>query len=147
MPEPTSRRRRVVVPIAVAAIVAAAVVTIIGAMAVGGEDSSSLERARALVADPGRFDSGEEAATTLARVAQHLNDAVRDCTAAGDPVDRCEALSAASGYAQVLAVRTLTCTAPGRFEARTGMSTLLDLVARAGGTPDDPPDIPRLPEC
>lgn len=96
--------------------------------------------------DADRFDTGIEAGETLARVSQHLERAIEDCR--GDDLGRqCQALSAAFGYTQVLAARVLACTAPGRYEARTGLMRYLTQVSALDPTSETMPDPPPLPSC
>jgi len=133
----------VVVVVAIGAVVAALVV-------LTRDDRSSLDRAIALVdADEDHDGTGLEAGETLARVAQHLEDAVAQCRSdAGDGRDsRCTALAAALGYSQVLAAWVLDCTDPGRHEARTRLAAYLDAVAEVDADDRETPRPPRLPGC
>lgn len=111
-----------------------------------GSDQAPLEKALAIARDDSDFDSGPEAGESLARIAQHIEDAIDRCDVEVEGT-RCDALRVASGYAQVLAVQVLQCTAPGRFEARAGTLDLLveidDLEPDASDTPEPPP----LPDC
>lgn len=113
----------------------------------GRDGTSPLGSARSLADDPSRFETGQEAAETFARIAQHLNRAIEECVARGPGTPRCEALSAASGYTQVLASVVLTCTAPGRHEARTRTAAYLGEVEEVGAGRSAPPDPPPLPHC
>lgn len=126
----------------------AVVVAVVGVgLVVGGReaDRDPLVAARDEAADEDGFDTGIEAGETLARVAEHLNDAIRACDRDREG-PTCKALGAASGYVQVLAAHVVRCTAPGRFEAR--VSTLAVLDALAARAPDDPPPtLPTLPDC
>lgn len=83
-----------------------------------------------------------EAGDALARVGSILLQAGKECDD-----DRCDALLSASAFAQVLAVRVLGCTAPGRFEMRRAMRRYLDAVAaarrHAGAAVPEPPEAPR----
>lgn len=116
------------------------------ALAGCGSDRDGLEAAIAIAADDAEFGTGPEAGESFARIAQHVDDARADCDADADGV-RCDALAAASGYAQVLAARVLTCTAPGRFEARTAMLGLLEAIDSLGPDADEPPEPAPLPDC
>ena len=110
-----------------------------------GSDPPPLEAAVDIAADEGAFGNGPEAGESLARIAQHLEAARRGCDT-DENAARCRALGAASGYAQVLAVQVLRCTAPGRFEAHRAMHDLLVRVAAVG--PDDEVPVPApLPDC
>lgn len=108
-------------------------------------DHEPLGSAIAIAEDDGAFGTGPEAGDSLARIAQHLEDARARCSA--DEGARCAALGVASGYAQVLAARVLQCTAPGRFEARTGVLELLEAVDRMDDAATDLPEPPPLPDC
>lgn len=136
-----SRRTKVLVT-------AAMVATVLGAwVLVPDDDPGALERARSVVEDRDSFETGADAAASLARAAQHLNDAIRECTAEAPGSLRCQALSSASGYTQVLATVVLTCTAPGRFEARTRAASYLARVAQITTEDAEVPEPPPLPEC
>jgi hypothetical protein len=114
------------------------------ALVVVPDDRSAFERAEALVADRGRFDTGLEAGETIARVAQHLERAVAECRAEGAGTT-CQALSSALGWSQVLATWVLDCTDPGREEARARLAAYLeevDAVAQAARRVPSPPELP-----
>lgn len=129
-------------------MVGAVVVALLAALVLAPDDDPEpFERARSLLEDPQRFETGVEAAETLARAAQHLNDAIRNCRREAEHIARCRALSSASGYAQVLASVVLTCTAPGRFEARTRLASHLGRVDLVGAERATVPEPPPLPEC
>lgn len=141
MPFVVSRRRLV----AAAAVVVAVLAAIAVGVVVSGSDDDPAERARALAEDPGRFESGIEAAETLGRISQHLGDALAGCPA--ERATACRALGVAAGYAEVVAAQVLTCTAPGRFEVQTSFARFLDDVLATQPTADRPPSPPPLPNC
>lgn len=116
------------------------------ALAGCGSDAGGLDAAIDIADDDAAFGTGPEAGESFARIAQHVDAARADCDDDTDGT-RCDALAAASGYAQVLAVRVLTCTAPGRFEARTAMLDLLEAVESLGPDADEPPEPAPLPDC
>lgn len=127
------------------AVVARIVAVVALALAGCGDDPEPLGAAADIAADDGEFRSGPDAGVAFARIAQLLEGAAARCEPDVDG-GRCPAISAASGYAQVLAVRVLRCTAPGRFEARTAMLELVREVERLA--PDDEvPSPPPLPDC
>lgn len=134
---------RTTVLVAAGVVVAALVALVL----VPDDDREGLERAQSVVEDRGNFETGADAAASLARVAQHLNDAIRECTDETPGSLRCQALSSASGYTQVLATVVLTCTAPGRFEARTRTASYLERIAGITTAGSDVPEPPPLPEC
>ena len=96
--------------------------------------------------DDTSFGTGIEAGETLARVAQHLERAVEACRREDGGIS-CQALSASLGYSQVLASWVLTCTAPGRYEARTRMAAYLEQVAAVAPDARRVPGPPPLPSC
>jgi hypothetical protein len=106
-----------------------------------GRDASPVDRARTVVDDDGRFATSIEAGDALARVSSILLRAGKDCDGG------CDALLSAAAYAQVLAVRVLDCTAPGRFQVRRSMRRYLDAVEAARRTSSrlvpQPPPPPR----
>jgi hypothetical protein len=110
--------------------------------ACGGEDEG-LGAARDVAADADGWDTGDESASTLARVTELLLDDARSCE---DPQAACAARAAAAGYTEVLALRMFSCTAPDRFAARTELVRYLDDVAALQGD-DLPPSPPRPPPC
>jgi hypothetical protein len=119
---------------------AALVVVLSMASSACSEGASPIGRARAIVDDDERFATAIESGDALARVGSILLRAGKDCA------EGCDALLSASAYAQVLAVRVLDCTAPGRFEVRRAMRRELDAVdaarrrsATAVPTPPAPP--------
>lgn len=116
------------------------------ALAGCGSDAAPLDAAIDIADDEGEFGNGPEAGESFARIAQHLEDARAGCDAAVDGT-RCAGLAVASGYAQVLAARVLTCTAPGRFEARTAMRDLLVAVDQLEPDAAKPPEPAPLPDC
>lgn len=118
----------------------------IASFALWSRDPSSFDRARGLLADERRFDTGLEAAETLAGAAQHLEGAVDVCRDEDRGV-RCQGLSAALGYAQVLAPWVLDCTDPGRHEARARMLRYLDTVDDLASDAPRVPGPPPLPSC
>lgn len=129
-----------------ASVAALLVLAVLVVLVTRTDDRDRLTRARDLLADPGRFDTAEEAADTLAEVAELVFLEARDCEADhGDRAD-CLALASTSGFGQVLAVHTRTCTAPGRAEARQRMA---DLLAATASVPADGevPVLPDLPRC
>lgn len=131
------------------AIAALAVATAVatGAVVVGSDaDPSQLDQARALVASDDGFGTGLEAGETLARAAQHLEQELADCRRQRLGTT-CHALSAALGYAQVLAPWVLVCTAPGRHEARTRMASYLATVATVAPDAPEVPEPSPLPDC
>jgi hypothetical protein len=115
---------------------------LVGALASCGGSTSPVERARRIVDDDDRFATSIEAGDALANVGSILLRAGKDCDD-----DRCGALLSASAFAQVLAVRVLDCTAPGRFQMRRAMRSYLDAVAAArrhsGVAVPQPPEAPR----
>lgn len=125
--------------------VMALVICVAAAVPACGSDQAPLDAATEIAADDDQFGNGPEAGESLARIAQHLDAARRDCDAGETPA-RCQSLAAASGYAQVLAVQVLRCTAPGRFEARQAMHELLVRVAAVGPGDETPVPAP-LPDC
>lgn len=110
-----------------------------------GSGTGPLEAAIEVAADDDQFGSGQEAGESLARIAQHLQVAGRECDTAESGA-RCSAINAANGYAQVLALRVLQCTAPGRFQARTAMLALLREIEALEPTGDIPAPS-ALPDC
>lgn len=108
-------------------------------------DRDPVASAITIAEDDGAFGNGPEAGESLARIAQHLEDARTSCDEADGA--RCAALGVASGYAQVLAAQVLQCTAPGRFEARVGMLELLEAVDGMAPDAADLPEPPPLPDC
>jgi hypothetical protein len=126
---------------------ALAALAVLALLAACGGDDGGVDAARDLAADADGWDSGDEAAATLARVTELLLDGARGC----DGDDRaggaaCAARSAAAGYTEVLALLVLRCTAPDRFEARTELVRYLDDVL-AMGADDLPPSPPPPPAC
>jgi hypothetical protein len=138
-------RRRRYAWAALAVLAATAVVVSLFALRAGA-GRPPLERARLLVADDADFDTGLAAGETLAKVAQNLERAVDACRREDRGVS-CQALSAALGYAQVLASRVLVCAAPGRHDARTRMAAYLEQAAAVGPDAQRVPGPPRLPSC
>lgn len=109
-------------------------------LAACSDGDSPITASRKIVDDDGRFDTSIEAGDALARVGSILLRGGKDCA------EGCDALLSASAYAQVLAVRVLDCTAPGRFEVRRAMRRYLDAVetsrnhsSTAVPTPPAPP--------
>lgn len=122
-----------------------AVVGLVGAVAVLRDEPEPVTRARALVAG-GDWDTAEGAGQTLAEVAERLITAARRCRSDHGDRGDCRALAAAAGYAEVLAVAVLRCTAPGRFEARQAIGAVLDSLEDL--RPDAPPlTTPGVPRC
>ena len=118
----------------------AAVLAVVLSLSACSEGSSPINQARKIVNDDDRFATSMEAGDALARVGSILLRAGKDCR------EGCNALLSASAYAQVLAVRVLDCTAPGRFAMRRAMRRYLDDVedarnhsATAVPTPPAPP--------
>jgi hypothetical protein len=104
-----------------------------------------VDRAQSILRDGGNFSTGREAGVSLARVASLLRADTVACGRDHLRTDhRCQARSAAFGYAQVVAVAVLGCTAPGRLEARTATLRYLVAVERVGptGTIPQPPPPP-----
>ena len=122
-------------------LVAAVVVALALSTTACGDDSSPVDRARKVVDDDGRFATSIEAGDALARVSSILLRAGKECDG------RCDALLSAAAYAQVLAVRVLDCTAPGRFQMRQAMRRYLNAVEVARRTSSrlvpSPPPPPR----
>ncbi|MDQ1373838.1 MAG: hypothetical protein QOJ09_1176 [Actinomycetota bacterium] len=82
----------------------------------------------------------------MARVAGLLRDDGSACRRDRSRDDRrCQARAAAFGYTQVVAVAVLSCTAPGRFQARTATLRYLRAIERVGadGVLPTPPPPPR----
>jgi len=104
--------------------------------------SSAIDEAGGILRDDGRFGTATEAGVSFGRIGDILLEASEDC-----PDDaNCEALRSATAYALVLARSVLTCTAPGRHDARRKMEAFLEAVQDT--SPDEPvPDSPRLPDC
>jgi hypothetical protein len=101
-------------------------------------DDDPVARALDALDDDDRFDTAEQAGEALAAIGADLLAEGRDRDAAP--------LLSASAYAQVLAVRVLDCTAPGRSEIRAALRTYLEAVADADD--DDPaPEPPSPPDC
>lgn len=116
---------------------AIAMVAMIAACSGGG---GPVADARKVLDDGSRFDTSFEAGDALAQIGGRLLDAGRRCDGG------CDALLSASAYAQILAVRVLDCTAPGRFEARDAMRSYLDQID--GLSKSAPaPQPPRPPDC
>ena len=108
-----------------------------------GDDPSRLEQAVEVLDDEDRCGTGEEAGEAMADVGALLQEEGTECRAADPDAPRCDALLAASAAAQVTAARIISCTAPGRFEARTALADHLravDADPRAAGPPPAPPD-------
>src|SRR5687768_1929248 len=97
-----------------------------------------VDDARRIVDDDDRFATSYDAGDALAKVGGQLLDAGKSCD--------CPALLSAAAFAQVLAVRVLDCTAPGRFEMREAMRAYLDDIEDLD---DDAaaPQPPRPPSC
>jgi len=119
---------------------ALAVVVAVISISACSEGTSPIGQARKIIDDDHRFATSLEAGDALAHVGSILLRAGKDCR------EGCDALLSASAYAQVLAVRVLDCTAPGRFQVRTAMRHYLDDVEKARNrsahavpTPPDPP--------
>lgn len=125
-------------------LVVATALLMVGSACSGTDDP--LDEAIAIADDAGEFGNGPEAGESLARIAQHLGRAIDGCDADEEAI-RCDSLRVASGYAQVLAVQVLQCTAPGRFEARTGMLELLREVDAVEPEDSSTPEPPALPDC
>jgi len=110
-------------------------------LAACGEGSSPIDQSRRIVNDDDRFGTSIEAGDSLAHVSSILLRAGKDCA------EGCDALLSASAYAQVLAVRVLDCTAPGRFQVRQVMRRYLDAIEharnRSSKTVPTPPAPPR----
>lgn len=118
-------------------------IALIGVLASCGGSASPVERARRIVDDDDRFATSIEAGDALARVGSILLRAGKECDDEG-----CDALLSASAYAQVLAVRVLDCTAPGRFQMRRAMRQYLDAVAEARKYSSTAvPELPDAPRC
>ena len=99
-----------------------------------------VDDARRVLDDDGRFDTSFEAGDALAQIGGRLLAAGKRCESG------CDALFSASAYAQILAVRVLGCTAPGRFKVRRVMRTYLDEI---DGLPESgpAPEPPVPPDC
>ena len=122
----------------VAALAVAALVIVVVVAVIGDDDAGVVQRALSQLDDDARFDTAYEAGDTFASIGGRLQEE-------GESRDSLPLLSA-SAYAQVLAVRVLSCTAPGRFEARAALRELLEAVADL--EPDDPvPSPPSPPSC
>jgi len=117
------------------ALVAALVV---GTVACGGGGGDAVDRALDRLEDDERFDTAFEAGDTFASIGGLLQ-------AEGEERSS-EPLLSAAAYAQVLAVRVLDCTAPGRFEAREALRTFLRDVGDTDDT-DRAPQPPPAPDC
>jgi hypothetical protein len=118
--------------------VAAVVLALAAATTACGGDRDVVDRALDRLDDDDEFDTAFEAGDSLARIGGMLQ--------AEGEVRSSEPLLSASAYAQVLAVRVLDCTAPGRHEAREAMRTFLHAVADVD---DDAraPQPPPAPDC
>lgn len=128
--------KRAVAVVLVAAVALAAVVVLRG-----GSGSGRVDRAAAMLDDEDEFATSYEAADTLAKVGELLQAEGESCRGGSGDGDRCADLLAASAAAQVMAYRVLSCTAPGRFEARAAMAEHVDALAddRDPGEPPAPP--------
>ena len=117
--------------------VAVLLVAILAACSNGG---GPVGDARTVLEDDDRFATSFEAGDALAQIGGRLLEAGKRCKG------ECAALFSASAFAQILAVRVLDCTAPGRFQARQAMRTYLDQIE---GLPESAPapQLPKPPEC
>lgn len=106
-----------------------------------------LERAISTIERDSNFSTGTEGGEALARVTRLLRDEGEACASkANSTAPRCEALFAATGYTQVLAVSILRCTSPDRTTARRALLRYLRDVGRVGES-DTLPAPPPLPAC
>ena len=118
---------------------------LLAALAVAGcGQPSRLERAEQILDDEDRFTTGLDAGEALADVGALLQEAGVACRERSPDSPRCSALLSASAAAQVMAVRIITCTAPGRFEGRMA---LLDHVRAVEDDPDRAGPPPAPPFC
>ena len=110
------------------------------APACGGDGGGPIADARHVLEDDGRFETSYDAGDALAKIASTLLRAGKRCDGGG-----CPALLSASAYAQILAVRVLDCTAPGRFRIRAAMRAELEAIdgLEPHASAPDPPDPPR----
>jgi hypothetical protein len=113
------------------------VVLLLATLACGG-GGGPVGDARRVLDDDDRFATSYEAGDALATVGGRLLEAGKACHGG------CDALLSASAFAQVLAVRVLDCTAPGRFAIRAAMRAYLDEVDDLDddATAPEPPDAP-----
>ena len=127
------------------AVTAAAAALLVGAVACGSDDR--VDRARAILDDRDRFETGQDAVAAFARVTSLLGSQADACVDDHRAEDvRCAALLEASAYAQVTAVAIAHCTRPHRDETRRAASRYLAAVARV--TPGrDRPQPPPPPAC
>ena len=113
---------------------------LVALVAACGGGGGPVADARHVLDRDSRFDTSYEAGDALAKIGSVLLAAGKRCEGG------CEPLLSASAYAQVLAVRVLDCTAPGRFEIRAAMRAELDAIdGLPKGAPA--PDPPRPPDC
>lgn len=135
-------------------ITGAALVILVVAAAVGASmflassrSTDARSAAEARIRDTDNFVSGETAGDALARSAGDVLTMAEQCERDGGPPDRCTTYYAASAWLQVAAMNALTCTAPGRHDARRAALEVFDLVATAEHAPAsaDAPDLPPQP--
>lgn len=109
-------------------------------------DPSALARSQTVLDDRGRYDSALAAGDAFAQISGFLLAEARAC--ADDPAasERCDAVAEAAALSQVLAVRVLDCTAPGRFEFRRVLRAHLSAID-AMAPDDSSPSLPSLPAC
>jgi len=109
--------------------------------ACGGGGGDAVAKARRVLDYDGRFATAYDSGDALAKIGSTLLRAGKRCDGGG-----CPALLSASAYAQVLAVRVLDCTAPGRERIRGAMRAELDAIDELA--PKAPaPTPPPIPSC
>lgn len=123
------------------------VIAVFTAVVVNNRSADPLDAAIATVADADGFGTGLEAGESFARAASYLNEAFKQCTDDHGESTRCQAIASASGYVQVTAAVVLTCTAPGRFDARARVGEYLDTVEALDDDATEIPQPPTLVTC
>lgn len=113
---------------------------LVATLAACAGDPGPVDAARGVLDDDDRFQTSFEAGDALAQIGGRLLEAGRTCHGG------CDALLSASAYSQILAVRVLDCTAPGRFEMRAALRAYLDAIEDLDD--DAPaPQPPKPPDC
>jgi hypothetical protein len=115
-----------------------AIVAVVAALAGCGGGTDDFAAARRIVDDRGRFASGIDAGESFAEAGRLLLADAERCSGA------CDDRFSAAAHANVLALRVLGCTAPGREDARSAMARYLAAIA-AGVRSPTPPDAPSCP--
>lgn len=131
-----------------------ALFVLLGAAALGAvglwrwvaSDPSALARSQTVLEDRGRYHSALAAGDAFAEISGFLLAEARACTGDLAASERCDAVAEAAALSQVLAVRVLDCTAPGRFELRQVLRAHLSAI-EAMAPDDSSPSLPSLPAC